>query len=65
MITEKFNAALVELGALAGTVPSDVWGRLRLIKQQLDGLREPIAGLETQAMITPQTKEDPNASVVQ
>lgn len=46
MITEKFDAALSDLGSLAGTAPADVWERLRPIHAQLRGIQEPIATLE-------------------
>ncbi len=47
MITEKFESALNDLGSLAGTVPSDVWERLRPIHAQLRGIQEPLANLES------------------
>ncbi|EGJ49020.1 hypothetical protein [Desulfocurvibacter africanus] len=46
MITEKFDAALNDLGSLAGTVPSDVWERLSPIHAQLRGIQEPLAEME-------------------
>jgi len=46
MITEKFNAALNDLGSLAGTVPAEVWERLSPIHAQLRGIQEPLGLLE-------------------
>jgi len=50
MITEKFDSALNDLGALAGTVPADVWERLSPIHAQLRGIQEPIGQLERMSL---------------
>ena len=47
MITEKFEAALNDLGSLAGNVPGDVWERLSPIHAQLRGIQEPLANMES------------------
>ncbi|WP_027366960.1 hypothetical protein [Desulfocurvibacter africanus] len=56
MITEKFNAALNDLGSLAGTVPSDIWERLSPIHAQLRGIQEPLSNLEALGIMS--TMED-------
>lgn len=58
MLTEKFQTALNELSSLAGTVPPDVWNRIRPIKRTLESLQGPMQGLETIQLRHPKTVQE-------
>lgn len=51
MLTEKIDTAVDEIGALGHKVSPEVWERLRLIRLQLQGIREIAGNLEMAAIV--------------
>ncbi|EMG37329.1 hypothetical protein PCS_01841 [Desulfocurvibacter africanus PCS] len=53
MITDKIDTAIMELNALAGQVPPQLWEKLRCISLHLQGTRSVASNLEVAVIALP------------